>query len=55
MYCDNCGSRNDFDAVFCKKCGLNFNNNRKKINNKKKRQHMIEEVKIAPTINIKLI
>ena len=55
MYCDNCGSRNDFDAVFCKKCGLNFNNNRKKINNKKKRQHMIEEIKREKDIILPLI
>ncbi len=36
MYCDKCGSRNDFDAVFCKKCGFNFNKNNKKLKNKEK-------------------
>ena len=32
MYCEKCGTRNDFDAIFCKKCGYNFNKNRSKKN-----------------------
>lgn len=60
MYCDNCGSRNDFDAIFCKKCGLNFHKSNKKIEDNKKRKEKITKIlenkeKILGTISVVLI
>lgn len=44
MYCSNCGTRNDFDAKYCQKCGLNFNKENRKAKNKIKLQKNIEKV-----------
>lgn len=55
MYCDKCGSRNDFDAVFCKKCGFNFNKQKKKRNLKQLIDKKVKELLLYKKIIIEIV